>query len=433
LPKHPVFEIIHLMYQSKRFSIALIFVFALALTFIIGFRSGSVSTNYESQISGISNMKADDGSSVDFGPFWKAWSILNQKFAGTSTTDQEKIYGAIEGLTASLNDPYTVFFPPEESKFFASEIAGNFEGVGMEVGIKDGKLVVVAPIKDAPAEKAGVRAGDFIVKIDDTDALLLSTDQAVKLIRGKSGTKVKLTLSRSGVKNPVEISITRATIDLPTVKTTTKSSTGSTTADGSDTIGLRKDGIFVISLYSFSANSANLFRGALKDFIDSGSHKLVIDLRGNPGGYLEAAVDMASWFLPSGKVIVSEEFGKGKEGHVYRSKGYDIFNDSLRMIILVDGGSASASEILSGALSENGVAKLVGTKTFGKGSVQELINLTPDTSLKVTIAKWLTPNGHSISKLGITPDYVVPFTEEDIKAKKDPQMDKAVELLSKEK
>ena len=419
------------MYQSKRVSLALIFVVGFIIAFGIGFKSGTTGSSYENQVLGISNMK-DGAVNVDFAPFWKAWTILNQKFAGTSTTDQSKVYGAIEGLTSSLGDPYTVFFPPEESKIFASEIAGNFEGVGMEVGIKDGKLVVVAPIKEAPAEKAGVRAGDFIVKIDEKDSLLLSTDQAVKLIRGKAGTQVKLTMAREGSKTPVIISITRATIDIPTVKTTTKTSTGANLADTTGGTGLRKDGVFVISLYSFSANSANLFRAALREFIDTGSHKLIVDLRGNPGGYLEAAVDMASWFLPANDVIVQEEFGKGKEGRVYKSKGYDIFNDSLRMVILVDGGSASASEILAGALSEYGVAKLVGTKTFGKGSVQELVNLTPDTSLKVTIAKWLTPKGHSISKLGITPDYVVPMTEEDLKNKKDPQMDKAVEVVSKE-
>ncbi len=420
------------MNQSKRLSLAVLLLGVIGVSYFIGFNSGSQAVVNENILSSVSNINEGKPEQVDFSAFWRAWNILNQKYAGTSTADQEKVYGAIEGLTASLGDPYTVFFPPKEAKIFASEIAGNFEGVGMEVGVKDGKLVVVAPIKDAPAEKAGVRAGDYIVKIDDTDSILMATDEAVVLIRGKAGTKVRLTLAREGSKNPIEISITRAQIDLPTVKTTTKNEVAGAAGSTDSGVGLRKDGIFVISLYSFSANSANLFRNALKDFIDSGSHKLVIDLRGNPGGYLEAAVDMASWFLPSGEVVVREEFGKDKAEHEYRSKGYDIFTDKLRVIILVDGGSASASEILAGALSENGVAKLVGTKTFGKGSVQELVQLTSDTSLKVTIAKWLTPKGHSISKQGITPDYVVPVTEEDIKNKKDPQMDKAVELLSKE-
>jgi carboxyl-terminal processing protease len=418
------------MQPSKRLSLISIAVVIVAVSFFMGFRSGAQSVPAESLVASVISKNEGKPETVDFSNFWKVWTILNEKYAGTSTTDQERVWGAIEGMTASLGDPYTIFFPPEESKLFASEIAGNFEGVGMEVGIKDGKLTVVAPLKDAPAERAGVRAGDFISKIDETDSLMMPTDQAVRLIRGKAGTKVKLTLIREGAKNPVEIIITRAKIDMPTVKTDIKDDTSpSSTASGD---GLREDGIFVISLYSFSENSPNLFRNALKEFIESGSHKLVLDLRGNPGGYLQAAVDMASWFLPSGTTIVREEFGKEHQERLYRSRGYDIFNDTLKMVILVDGGSASASEILAGALSEHGVAKLVGTKTFGKGSVQELVNITPDTSLKVTIAKWLTPKGKSISKEGITPDYVVPFTENDIKNKKDPQMDKAVELLSKE-
>ena len=420
------------MNSSKRLSLGAVLIIVIFISYFIGFQSGRISVPPESLVANIINKDVDKPASVDFSSFWTAWNVINQKYVGTTTVDQDRVWGAIEGMTASLDDPYTVFFPPEESKIFASEIAGNFEGVGMEVGVKDNKLVVVSPIKDSPAELAGVRAGDFILMIDGKESLTMSTDKAVQMIRGKSGTKVKLTLIREGMKNPIEITITRTTIDLPTVKTSTKSETG-TADDNTNSIGLRKDGIFVISLYSFSANSANLFRNVLKEFINSGSYKLILDLRGNPGGYLEAATDMASWFLPSGKVIVREEFGKDKEERIYRSKGYNIFPDKLRMIILVDGGSASASEILAGALSENDVAKLVGTKTFGKGSVQELVNITSNTSLKVTIAKWLTPNGHSISQQGIVPDYIVEVTQEDIKNKKDRQMDKAVELLSIQK
>lgn len=418
------------MNSSKRLQLALALVIVILIAYFIGFNSGRRTVPPESLIATVINKDLGKPENVDFETFWKAWSIIDDKYAGTTTSDQDRVWGAIEGMTASLGDPYTVFFPPNESKMFASEIAGNFEGVGMEVGVKDGKLVVVAPIKDSPAEKAGVKAGDIIMMIDGKESLNISTDKAVGLIRGKAGTKVVLTLVREGVKSPIEISITRATIDLPTVKTTTKNETAKVGNTATST-GLRQDDIFVISLYSFSSNSANLFRNALKEFINSSSHKLIIDLRGNPGGYLEAAVDMASWFLPSGSVVVREEFGKDKEERIYRSKGYNIFSDKLRVIILVDSGSASASEILAGALSENGVAKLVGTKTFGKGSVQELVNITPETSLKVTIAKWLTPKGNSISKLGITPDYVVEVTPDDIKNQKDKQMDKALELLSR--
>lgn len=403
--------------NQKWLSLGVIFFVVIVGSFLVGFRSGSKSVASEAQVAGILNKDQSKPAAVDFSPFWTAWNIINDKYAGTSTSDQSKVYGAIQGMTASLGDPYTVFFPPSESKVFQSEIAGKFEGVGMEVGIKAGKLVVVSPIKNSPSERAGVKPGDYILRIDGKDSISMTTDEAVNLIRGAAGTTVRLSLGRDGVKNPIEVSITRANIDLPTIDTAKKGQNGS---------------IFVISLYGFSENSANLFRRALKQFVDSGDHKLVIDLRGNPGGYLDAAVDMASWFLPSGKIVVREEFGRGREENVYRSKGYDIFTGKLQMAVLVDGGSASASEILAGALSENGKAVLVGQKTFGKGSVQELVNLTPDTSLKVTIAKWLTPLGNWISGQGITPRYVVPMTEDDVKAGRDPQMDKAVELLSVE-
>ncbi len=346
--------------------------------------------------------------------FWKAWQILDNKFvtAASSTVDS-KIYGAVQGLAASYGDPYTVFFPPEQSKAFQEDIAGNFQGVGMEIGIKNKQLQVVSPIKDSPADKAGVKSGDYILKIDGKETSSMSVDQAVKLIRGPKGTKVIISFFQAGATKMTEKTIIRDIINIPTLDTLTK-----------------PGGIFVIKLYSFTADSPDLFRNALRTFVTSGNHKLILDLRGNPGGYLDAAWDMASWFLPAGKTVVTEDFGINLNPKVYRSKGYDIFSKNLQMMILVDGGSASAAEILAGALRENGVGKLVGIKTFGKGSVQELVPLTGDTSLKVTIARWLTPNGHNLSHDGLEPDYVVEISEKDIAAKVDSQTDKAVELLT---
>lgn len=420
------------MHTSKRFSLAIILGFVIIGSFSVGFFTGSSEGPRSDVPSMIANSDSAVQDSVDFSTFWKAWTVLNDKFAGTSTPAQERVWGAIKGLADSFNDPYTVFFPPEEAKIFEEEIKGNFEGVGMEVGIKDERITVVAPIKGSPAERAGIKTGDHVLKINDTSTEGLALEAAIKLIRGKAGTTVTLTIGRAGEKEPLEIKVTRAVIDIPTIRTKTKDEVATAGSVDSGT-GLRKDGIFVIELYSFSSNSANLFRNALKDFVETGSKKLVLDLRGNPGGYLEAAVDMASWFLPEGEIVLKEEFGKQKEEHIYKSKGYDIFGDDLQMVILVNGGSASASEILAGALSENGVATLVGTKTFGKGSVQELVKITPETSIKVTIARWLTPKGTSISKTGITPQYVVEFKESDFLDKKDPQMEKAVELLSQKK
>ncbi len=352
--------------------------------------------------------------SEEFQSFWKVWRTLDEKYIrSASTTNEKKIYGAIEGLTASYGDPYTVFFPPVESKMFKEEIKGDYGGVGMEIGIKDKQLVVVTPMKNSPAEIAGVKSGDFIISINGTSTAGMSTDEAVKYIRGPKGSEVKITFIPAGTSKPVVRTIIRDTIQIPTIDIATK-----------------PGGITVISLYSFTSQSPDLFRGALRQFVESGNHKLILDLRRNPGGYLDAAWDMASWFLPAGKVIVTEDFGQKTSPNIFRSKGYNIFNDNLKMIILVDEGSASASEILAGALQEHGIAKLVGAKTFGKGSVQELVNITSDTSLKVTVASWLTPKGHNLSHDGLNPDYEVKPTEKDISAKKDVQLEKAIELLT---
>jgi carboxyl-terminal processing protease len=350
---------------------------------------------------------------VDLSQFWQAWVVLDQNFVNahgsTTPSQQDKIYGAIAGLVDSYGDPYTVFLPPSDAQVFNDDISGSFGGVGMDMGEKDGAVAVIAPLKGSPAEKAGIHSGDIVVAIDGTSTDGMSVDQAVKLIRGPVGSKVTLTVVRAGTPQPLSISIVRATINIPVIDTKDQG------------------GIFTISLYSFSQNSADLFRGALRQFFLSGDTKLILDLRGNPGGYLDAAVDMASYFLPVGDVVVTEDF-KGKAQNVaHRSVGYNVFaNKKLSMAILVDQGSASASEILAGALQQHGVAKLVGTRTFGKGSVQQLVDLGGGAELKVTVARWLTPNGTSISDGGLTPDIQATTTPEQFAAGKDPQRDAAV-------
>jgi carboxyl-terminal processing protease len=418
--------------MNKHQKSLLIYSVLVAIIMSVSFVAGSTYTknNIENKINIANSSSAQ--TLVDFEPFWKVWKVLDEKYvSSTTTSDQAKVWGAIKGLAASEGDPYTVFFPPEESKMFESEISGNFEGVGFEVGIRDSILTVIAPLKNSPAEKAGVRAGDKIVKIDDKSTTDMNIESAIKLLRGPKGTPVVLTILR--VDNPgfIQKTIIRDVIDIPTIDTeinATNSSSGGKN-EHEKTLLLRQEGIFIIRLYSFTAQSPQLFRNALREFIESGADKLIIDLRGNPGGYLEAAVDMASWFLPAGKIVLTEDFGSNRPQKIHRSKGYNIFGDSVKLVILVDGGSASASEILSGALREYDKAVLVGAKTFGKGSVQELVKITPETSLKVTIARWFTPKGNSISESGITPDHIVPYTDADHKANKDPQLDKAVEIL----
>ncbi len=398
----------------KRYKVTLIVITLVAVAFGSGYYFGNTEKpkSADIKVSGVLN----SSSTINLDQFWSVWKILDEKFVYTKDdvekiSDQDKLYGAIQGLVASYGDPHTIFFPPEESKNFESDISGSFEGVGMELSTKGSSIVVISPLKDTPAYKAGVKKGDIISSIDGKSTANMSVDDAVKLIRGKAGTDVVIKVARSGESDLLDVKITRGVIDIPTTETEIKSD------------------VFVIHLYNFYATSPEKFRLALREFAESGKTKLVLDLRGNPGGYLEAAVDMASWFLPMGKTVVRENFGNNAEEQVYRSKGYNVFNDKLNMVILADEGSASASEILAGALREHGVAKIVGTRTFGKGSVQELVKIPPDASLKVTIARWLTPNGVSISDNGLTPDYEVKYTEADSKADRDPQMEKALELL----
>jgi carboxyl-terminal processing protease len=421
-------------FVKKHLVLTIVGLSILSGTFWAGTQYGKNLKPDVQQISSLTNKENDKPDQIDFAPFWKTWKLIDEKFVAKGTTtvsNQERVWGAIQGLASSMGDPFTVFMPPEENKFFENEISGSFEGVGMEVSNKDNSLIVVAPLKGTPAYKAGIQPGDKILKINDALSISMQSDQAVKLIRGPKGTTVKFLIERKGREEPFEIKVVRDTIQIPTIDTEYKQGEAKGEINGKP-IGLREDGIFVIKLYNFSQPSPILFQNALREFAESGSNKLILDLRGNPGGYLEAAVDMASWFLPLGKVIVKENYGAKKAEALHRSRGYNAFEKyNLKMIILVNGGSASASEILAGALKEYGIAKLVGTKTFGKGSVQELIKVTPDTSLKVTIAKWLTPMGHSLSEGGLIPDYVVDLTEKDYKAGKDPQLNKAVEILNK--
>jgi len=400
-----------MIFKNKYIPITVVALVVLVAVFYIGFSSGK-----NSELSNI-NSNANDSTIVtqsQFAPFWKTWQILNEKDVNSaSTTAQDKIWGAIEGLASSYNDPYTVFFPPQENAMFQSDIEGDFGGVGMEIGKKDGQLVVVSALKGTPARLAGVKSGDLILKIDGTSTQSMPVDQAVNFIRGPKGSTVSITFLPVGATDPVVKKIVRDTINIPTL----------------DTVSL-PGGIFDIKLYSFTAQSPDLFRNALRDFVLSGDHKLILDLRGNPGGYLDAAWDMASYFLPAGKLVVTEDFGTKGAPTIYASKGYNVFNSNLKMLILVDSGSASASEILAGALSEQGVAKLVGEKTFGKGVVQELIPITDNTSLKVTVARWLTPDGHNLSHDGLDPDY--PVSSASSTPQNDLIQNKAVQLLNQQ-
>lgn len=341
--------------------------------------------------------------------FWKASSTL--------PTDKEFEYGMIQGYVSALKDPYTTFFPPVAAKNFAENVKGSFGGVGMNVGMRDGNIVVIAPLKDSPAMKAGILAGDIVVKVDGTSTLGMPSDEAVSMIRGEIGKPVVITVLHPNAKETKDIKIIRDVIKIPTIDTETK------------------DGAFVIHLYNFSAESPNLFQNALVEFVKTKSKYLVIDVRGNPGGYLDAAVSMSSFFLPEGAVVVSEKQGLAETEFNHRSAGYGGVPKDTKVVVLVDAGSASASEILAGALKDHKVAKVVGVKSFGKGSVQELVNFEDGSALKVTIAKWYTPSGVSISIHGIVPDVEAVVGTTTVKDKKgvpiDTQLRKAIEVVKK--
>ena len=368
---------------------------------------------------------------ADFTPVWKAWTILNEHFVPaavasstpiattTAKINQQKVWGMIGGMAASLNDPYTFFLPPQENKDFGSSLSGNFEGIGMEIDVKHEILTVVSPLKGTPAEKAGLKPGDLILKIDGTVTNGMSTSVAVSKIRGPKGSQVTLTVMRAEWTAPRDIKVTRDVINVPIVVETA-----------------RPDHVFVIAVAQFTSNSPDLFRDALRHFVESGDQKLVLDFRGNPGGYLDAAVSMASWFLPLGSIVVTEDYDGHAQNIVHRSLGYNVFTKNLKAVILVDKGSASASEIFADALRYYGVVKLVGTNTFGKGVVQELFPITPETSIKVTVARWLGPDGLQIPHEGIAPDIQATSTEisatttSKTAKKQDAQMDKAIDVLN---
>ena len=397
--------------------VIVIFVLAgLCLGFYLGKAEGE-----KLVIKGVINRDLGQPNGVDFSLFWNAWVKIQDKYVDKEELDyQNMVYGAISGMVESLGDPYTIFLPPEESKIFLEDISGSFEGVGMEIGIRNNQLTAIAPLENTPAQKAGLRPGDKILEVDGVSTANITLEQVVKLIRGPKGTEVVLTISREAWDKPKEIKIIRGVIKIPILKWELLASTGKA--------GGRDDNIAYIKIYHFSENADFEFRNAATEILNSPAEKIILDLRNNPGGYLEVAVDIAGWFLERGDVVAIEDFGGKEENIEYKAKGNAKFLD-YPMIVLINQGSASGSEILAGALRDNRDIKLVGEASFGKGSVQELERLPGASSLKITIAKWLTPNGELITDVGLMPDIEVEMTEEDYEKDRDPQLNKAIEII----
>lgn len=393
----------------KKFIITISIILALTACLGLGFYIGGKSIPSRELIEGLINKELGKPQGLDFSLFWDTWNVIEEKYAGRLELNRQgMIYGAISGMVKSLDDPYSVFMNPEDSHRFLEDIKGSFEGIGAEIGIKNGVLTVIAPLEGTPAKRAGLKARDKIIKIDDTLTAELTLDKAVNLIRGPKGTKVVLTIIRAGESK--EIEIIRGIIDIPEVRWE-----------------LKEEDIAYIDIFHFSEEVSREFTKVAVEVLASNARGIVIDLRNNPGGYLERAVDIAGWFLEKGKVVVIEDFGNDKKKE-YRTHGNARLKD-FPLVVLINQGSASASEILAGALRDNKAVKLVGEKSFGKGSVQQLEKLKGGASLKITIAKWLTPKGISIMDEGLEPDIKVELTQEDFDNNRDPQLEKAIKIL----
>ena len=391
-------------------TVFIVVVIGLIASFSFGFYVGKGQST-PVYLEGVSGIDLGKPEGVDFSLFWDAWRVVQEKFATKEPLNvQSMVYGAISGMLESLDDPYTVFMNPEDSKRFFDDLQGSFEGVGMEIGIRQKQLQVISPLEGTPAQKAGVRAGDRIIKIGDTVTEGMSVEKAVSLIRGPRGTSVTLTMFREGWEEGKEITIVRGVIVIPSLKWELKGD------------------VAYIKLFQFSEKAGRDFRRAAQEITASPARSIVLDVRNNPGGFLDISVDIAGWFLERGSTVVTEELKDKQEQRVHRAKGSaDLL--SYPLVVLINEGSASASEILAGALRDDRNILLIGKQSFGKGSVQEIQNLRDDSSLKVTIAKWLTPKGNVIQGVGLKPDIEVENTLEDEDKGLDFQLDKALEAV----
>lgn len=352
-------------------------------------------------------------SQIDMSIFWQTWKDLEKNYLGV--IDYKKmIYGATEGMVKSLGDPYTSFFNPEESKSFLEDINGKFGGIGMEVGLKNDKITVVAPLDKTPAQKAGIKAGDIIIKVDNKPTSEMSLDELVSAVRGEPGTKVRVSITREkeGKEITKIFNITRQVINVPSTEWK-----------------IINGNIAYIKIYQFSDNlDADFSYNALR-IINSPAKKIILDLRNNPGGLLNQVQDIAGYFLPRDSLITIEQ-GKNNEKTDYKTRGNEMFV-KYPLVVLINKGSASGAEILALALHDDRKIPLVGETSFGKGSVQRPINLRDGSLLKVTVAHWLGPNKEQINNIGVKPSIEVTTTEQNYNGKKDPQLDKAIEILNK--
>ena len=383
---------------ARTILVLILLIVGVFVGFVIGQQNSSSTTP----------QKSESTSGLDFNLLDTVYGIIRNEYVNQPANLKQLEYGMIRGLVAGLGDPNSNFMDPEETRAFQENLSGEFEGIGIEIAIKEEQLTVVAPIPNSPAERAGLESGDSIVQIEETLASTLTLDEAVQLIRGPRGTEVTLLVARDGEFEAQAFSIVRETIEIESVA-----------------YELREDGIAHIHIARFGEDTARVLEGIAREILESDARGVVLDLRGNPGGFLETSVEVASLFIEEG-TIVTEEYGDGRKQE-YSASGNALLKD-VPLVVLVDEGSASASEIVAGALQDYGRAQLVGTKTFGKGSVQELKPLEDNTSLRLTVALFVLPEGRKIDHEGILPDVEIEFSE-DTPAESDVQLERALEVL----
>jgi carboxyl-terminal processing protease len=347
---------------------------------------------------------------VDFNLYWQVWDTVKSTYVDSENiSEKDLFYGSLEGMIKAVDDPYTSFLDPELSKRFNDDLSGSFEGIGAEIGIRDDTLTIIAPIDGMPAQKAGLKSGDKVLSIDGKSTAGITIDKAVDTIRGEKGTTVTLTIYREGLEETKEITITRGVITIESVKTK-----------------ILEDQIMLISINNFNEDTEELFSKAIEELETKELKGIILDLRNNPGGLLDSAIEIASEWVETGPVVL-EKFDENNITK-YQARGIARLKN-YQTVVLLNQGSASASEIVAGALQDYNKATIVGEQSYGKGSVQTLKPFTDGSSLKVTVAKWLTPEGVSISEKGITPDVEVEYTIEDFENDRDPQLDKAIEII----
>ncbi|MDD3066480.1 MAG: S41 family peptidase [Candidatus Gracilibacteria bacterium] len=394
---------------QKKIFITLIIVLPI-LAFLLGFEIASKELITSTSSPAVAEV-TEAASPEDLKMFWQVWEKVKEKYVDVEKLDAEKMmYGAMRGIVESLGDPHSEFMDPEESKEFLNSLEGSLTGIGAEVGMRDGMLVIVSPLRGSPAEKAGLLPGDNIFKIDGEITSNLSITEAVQKIRGEANTKVTLTIFRQGEVESRDVIITRAFIDIDSVVVTK-----------------REDGIAIATVSTFAEDTAAEFKKALVTLAAEKPKGVILDLRFNGGGFLDAAIEMASDLMTEGPVVKIHE--RGKADKIVGVTGYSILPQTP-LVVLINEGSASSSEILAGALRDNGRAKIFGKKSFGKGTVQELIQDFADGSiLRVTVAKWFTPAGTDVTAEGIHPDFEVELSAKDFFAGNDTQLNAAAKYL----